>query len=167
MKASNIHFEMAERGRALNYGGIGAIHLMGQRLGLAEEIDSRLELLKRHLPYHESDTCLIWLTMPCSMASGWRIPSCVAMMKRSWMVWEPNTFLIRPPLEILHDALMKSLFWSSWKPSTHTGGVSRRSNLEDFLQQAFKDTDRTRPGRWESAKGEWLFPIKESGVACL
>ena len=30
MKASNIHFEMAERGRALNYGGIGAIHLMGQ-----------------------------------------------------------------------------------------------------------------------------------------
>jgi len=32
MSASNIHFEMAERGRALNYGGIGAIHLMGQRL---------------------------------------------------------------------------------------------------------------------------------------
>jgi hypothetical protein len=58
MKASNIHFEMAERGRALNYGGIGAIHLMGQRLGLAEEIDSRLELLKRHLPYHESDHVL-------------------------------------------------------------------------------------------------------------
>ena len=46
MKASNIHFEMAERGRALNYGGIGAIHLMGQRLGLAEEIDSRLQLLE-------------------------------------------------------------------------------------------------------------------------
>ena len=50
MNASNIHFEMAERGRALNYGGIGAIHLMGQRLGLAEEIDGRLRLLKRHLP---------------------------------------------------------------------------------------------------------------------
>jgi len=37
MSASNIHFEMAERSRAVNYGGIGAIHLMGQRLGLAEE----------------------------------------------------------------------------------------------------------------------------------
>jgi hypothetical protein len=56
--ASNIHFEMADRGRALNYGGIGAIHLMGQRLGLAKEIDSRLQLLKRHLPYHESDRVL-------------------------------------------------------------------------------------------------------------
>ena len=33
MSASNIHFEMAERRQALNYGGIGAIHLMGQRLG--------------------------------------------------------------------------------------------------------------------------------------
>jgi hypothetical protein len=33
MSASNIHFEMAERDRAINYGGIGAIHLMGQRLG--------------------------------------------------------------------------------------------------------------------------------------
>ena len=35
MSGSNIHFEMAERDRAINYGGIGAIHLMGQRLGLA------------------------------------------------------------------------------------------------------------------------------------
>ena len=58
MSASNIHFEMAERGRARNYGGIGAIHLIGQRVGLAKEIDSRLQLLKRHLPYHESDHVL-------------------------------------------------------------------------------------------------------------
>jgi hypothetical protein len=58
MSGSNIHFEMVERDRAINYGGIGAIHLMGQRLGLAHEIDSRLQLLKRHLPYHESDHVL-------------------------------------------------------------------------------------------------------------
>ena len=58
MSASNIHFEMAERCRAVNYGGIGAIHLMGQRLGLAQEIDGRVQLLKRHLPYHESDHVL-------------------------------------------------------------------------------------------------------------
>src|SRR5271155_1366025 len=58
MSASNIHFEMAERSRALNYGGIGAIHLMGQKLGLTREIDARVQLLKRHLPYHESDNVL-------------------------------------------------------------------------------------------------------------
>jgi len=31
---------------------------MGQRLGLAEEIDGRVQLLKHHLPYHESDHVL-------------------------------------------------------------------------------------------------------------
>jgi len=56
--ASNIHYEMAQRAQASNCGGIGAIHLMVQRLGLPAEIDRNLELLKVHLPYHESDHVL-------------------------------------------------------------------------------------------------------------
>jgi hypothetical protein len=39
----------------MGYGGIGAVHLMCQRTGLVEEIDRRLQLLKVHLPYSESD----------------------------------------------------------------------------------------------------------------
>jgi len=58
LKASNIHYEMAERTGAMNCGGIGAMHLMVQRLGLVEDIDQSLELLKVHLPYHESDHVL-------------------------------------------------------------------------------------------------------------
>jgi hypothetical protein len=58
LSARNIHFEMAQRGRAIGCGGIGALHLLGQKLGLAREIDERLHLLKRHLPYHESDHVL-------------------------------------------------------------------------------------------------------------
>ena len=58
MKASNIHYEMAEKARAINCGAHGAIHLMVNRLGLRQEIDSRLHLLKKHLPYHESDHVL-------------------------------------------------------------------------------------------------------------
>jgi hypothetical protein len=57
-KASNIHYEMAERVQAVNCGGIGAIHDLVQRLGLVEEIDRSLHLLKVHLPYHESDHVL-------------------------------------------------------------------------------------------------------------
>ena len=57
-KASNIHYEMAERVQAVNCGGIGAIHLMVQCLGLVEDIDRNLKLLKVHLPYHESDHVL-------------------------------------------------------------------------------------------------------------
>src|SRR5439155_23959542 len=49
---------MAERAQGMNCGGIGAIHLMVQRLGLVEDLDRSLELLKVHLPYHESDHVL-------------------------------------------------------------------------------------------------------------
>jgi hypothetical protein len=58
LKASNIHYEMAERAQGINCGGIGAMHLMVQRLGLIEDINRNLHLLKVHLPYHESDHVL-------------------------------------------------------------------------------------------------------------
>ncbi len=45
LKASNIHYEMAERMAAMNCGGIGAMHLMVQRLGLVEDIDKNPQLL--------------------------------------------------------------------------------------------------------------------------
>ena len=50
MRASIIHYEMAEKARAVNCGGIGAIHVMINKLELRQEIDSRLHLLKKHLP---------------------------------------------------------------------------------------------------------------------
>jgi hypothetical protein len=56
--ASNIHYQVADRGRGLAAGGIGAIHLLAQRSGLVETIDRYVHVLKRHLPYHESDHVL-------------------------------------------------------------------------------------------------------------
>lgn len=56
--ASNIHYEVADRARAIAAGGVGAIHLMAQKLGLVRAIDKCLHLLKVHLPYHESDHVL-------------------------------------------------------------------------------------------------------------
>jgi hypothetical protein len=58
LRGSNLRYEMAERAGAVGCGGLGAIHTLVQRLGLVEEIDERLELLKVHLPYHESDHVL-------------------------------------------------------------------------------------------------------------
>ena len=58
LKATNIQYEMAERVQGIGCGGIGAMHLMVQRLGLIEDIDQNLHLLKVHLPYHESDHVL-------------------------------------------------------------------------------------------------------------
>ena len=44
--ASNIHYEFADRTRAITSGGIGAVQLLTKQLGLAEAINERLEVLK-------------------------------------------------------------------------------------------------------------------------
>jgi Transposase DDE domain group 1 len=58
MTASNIHYEQASRVRGLSAGGIGVFLLLAQKIELDKEIDRTLHLLKRHLPYHESDHVL-------------------------------------------------------------------------------------------------------------
>jgi hypothetical protein len=56
--ASNIHYELGERVQGLSAGGIGAMLMLARTTGLISGIDTQLHLLKRHLPYHESDHVL-------------------------------------------------------------------------------------------------------------
>src|SRR3954467_8003845 len=58
MTAAPIHYQATERVRAIAPGGLGALHNLVHTLGLVEDIDRDLHLLKRHLPYHESDHVL-------------------------------------------------------------------------------------------------------------
>ena len=58
LAASNISYEVAEKTKAIAHGGIGAIHGLVQRLGLAERIDDAVPVFKRHQPYYESDHVL-------------------------------------------------------------------------------------------------------------
>ena len=56
--ASNLHYEHSGRVRGLASGGIGAMHRLAQHTGLVEALDRHVEVLKVHLPYHESDHVL-------------------------------------------------------------------------------------------------------------
>ncbi len=56
--ASNIQYEHSDRVRGLASGGIGAMQRLAQHVGLVETIDQHVEVLKVHLPYHESDHVL-------------------------------------------------------------------------------------------------------------
>jgi len=58
LAGGNIHYDIDGRHHGTAYGGIGNIHQLAQQTGLIDEIDRRIELLKRHLPYHESDHIL-------------------------------------------------------------------------------------------------------------
>jgi hypothetical protein len=64
MTARTIHYEIAERTRGIASGGLGLIHALARRLGLIDAIDRRLQLLKIHLPYHESDHVLALAYLP-------------------------------------------------------------------------------------------------------
>ena len=53
-----IHLEIGDRIGAMSFGGIGVVRRVVTKLGLVGEINRRLHLLKRHLPYRESDHVL-------------------------------------------------------------------------------------------------------------
>jgi hypothetical protein len=56
--ADGIHYQLPGRTRGIAAGGVGVMQLLVRSTGLAESIDERVHVLKRHLPYHESDHVL-------------------------------------------------------------------------------------------------------------
>jgi hypothetical protein len=55
---ANIAYEFSERTRGVAHGGMGMVANLVQSVGLAAEIDSSVDLLAVHRPYHESDHVL-------------------------------------------------------------------------------------------------------------
>lgn len=55
---ANIVYEYSERTKGTAHGGMGMVARLVQAVGLAEEIDASVALLKIHHPYHESDHVL-------------------------------------------------------------------------------------------------------------
>ena len=53
-----IDYQLAERTRVLAYGGLGVFHLLVTKLKLPQAINRAVKVLKRHLPYFESDHIL-------------------------------------------------------------------------------------------------------------
>jgi hypothetical protein len=58
LTSGKISYEIGGNVEATAFGGIFAMHRLVTRIGLVKAIDVNLELLKIHLPYHESDHVL-------------------------------------------------------------------------------------------------------------
>lgn len=58
LSATAIQYEMSEKARAVNVGGIGVIHKLAVESGLVGAINEKLHLLKMNFPYVESDHVL-------------------------------------------------------------------------------------------------------------
>jgi len=58
LKTDGVDYELSDKTQAFNYGGIPLMVQLANRVGLVSAIDERLDLLKMHVPYHESDHVL-------------------------------------------------------------------------------------------------------------
>jgi hypothetical protein len=165
LKASNIRYEMAERTRAMNCGGIGAMHLMVQRLGLVEDIDRHLHLLKVHLPYHESDHVL---NLAYNLLAGGQRLEDIELRRQD------EVFLNGLGAERIPDPTTAGDFTRRFDPSaivTLEECINRarvavwKVQPEGFLKEAFIDVDGTiaqtsgecKEGMDISYKGIWGY----------
>jgi hypothetical protein len=58
LSARNLRYELTDRDRGLAVAGIGAMHRLAHHVGLVDDLNEHVEVLKVHLPYHESDHVL-------------------------------------------------------------------------------------------------------------
>lgn len=56
--AQPIRYELADRMRVISMGGLGAMHTLVTKLHLPQILNAQVSVLKRHLPYWESDHIL-------------------------------------------------------------------------------------------------------------
>ena len=119
---ANIGFEVSDRARAINCGGIGVIRLLVSRLKLAESINRRVRLLKAHLPYSESDHVL---NIAYNIMSGGNTLEDIKQLRKD---------------EVYLDALSAQRI----PDATTAGDFLRRFDAESILdmQEAINDTRR-------------------------
>ena len=58
LSAKGLRFDFSEKSAAIACGGVPLLHQLCERLGLKEEIDRGVRVLKQHQPYRESDHVL-------------------------------------------------------------------------------------------------------------
>jgi hypothetical protein len=145
MGAGNIHYDMAERIRAVNCGGIGAMHLMVKKLGLVAEIDQRVHVLKRHLPYHESDHVLNLAYN--ALLDGLRLEDIELRRNDEGFLDFTRRFDQGSIVELMEA--VNTTRQRVWKQQP-----------EGFLEEAFIDTDGTIAGTLGECKGGMALSYK-------
>jgi hypothetical protein len=131
-----VHYEVGANTDAMSYGGIAAVHRLVTKLGLVEQIDANLELLKVHLPYHESDHVLnLAYNVLCG---GTRLEDIERLR---------------------HDtAYMNALGADLIPDPTTTGDFCRRFTEEDVVE-LMEAINSVRPKLWQGRGRELLGPI--------
>ena len=136
LSARPVHYEIGGHPDVMNYGGIAVAHRLVTKLGLPEQIDQRLHLLKVHLPYHESDHVLNLSYN--ALCGGTRLQD----------------------IEIRrHDtAYMKALGTDLIPDPTTAGDFCRRFEASDVVE-LMEAINAVRPKLWQGRGRDLLGPV--------
>ena len=133
--ARNIHYDMADRTRAIACGGIGAIHLLARKAGLIEAIDRKRasaqgpSAVPRVGPRAEHR-----LQHSLRRAIACRTWNCCATTRRTSTLWAHRAFPIRPP------------------PGTSAGASSRPRQVLTLMEAI----NTARLGVWKQQPAEFF-----------
>ena len=134
------------------------MHLMATKLGLREEIDRRLHLLKRHLPYHESDHVLNLAYN--ALLGGVRLQD--IELRRNDEAFLDGLGAPRIPDPTTSGDFTRRFGQSDIVDLMEAINATRqrvwKKQGRGFLQEAFIDTDGTTAATLGECKGEWPCP---------
>ena len=135
--SGNVQFEVGANMDAMCFGGIAPVHRLVTKLGLTEQINSDLQLLQVHLPYHESDHVL---NMAYNvMCGGTRLED----------------------IELLrHDtAYMNALGADLIPDPTTAGDFTRRFKVAGAVLTLMESINAVRPKLWQGRGSDLMGPI--------
>jgi hypothetical protein len=134
--SGKVHYEIGANTDAMSFGGIGAVHRLVTKLGLPKMIDEQLQLLKVHLPYHESDHVLnIAYNVACG---GTRLEDIERLR---------------------HDTAYMNALGADLIPDPTTAGDFCRRFSEADVIQLMESINAVRPKLWRGRGKELLGPI--------
>ena len=134
--SGRVHYEVGAHTDAMSYGGMGAIHRLVTKLGLAKTIDATLQLLKVHLPYHESDHVL---NLAYNVLCGGTRLEDIERLRHD------TAYLKAVDAELIPD------------PTT-AGDFTRRFHQQDVIQ-LMECINAVRPQLWRSRARDLLDPV--------
>jgi hypothetical protein len=134
--SGKVHYEIGANTDAMSYGGIAAVHRLVTKLGLPQEIDEQLKLLKVHLPYHEWDHVLnLAYNVMCG---GTRLEDIERLR---------------------HDSAYMNALGAELIPDPTTAGDFCRRFTEEDVIRLMESINAVRPQLWRGRGKELLGPI--------
>lgn len=136
LSSGKVAYEVGANIDAMCYGGIAAVHRLVVKLGLVDQINDGLELLKIHLPYHESDHVLnLAYNVLCG---GTRLEDIERLR---------------------HDTAYMNALGADLIPDPTTAGDFCRRFAEDDVIELMERINAVRPLLWAGRGRDLLGPI--------